>query len=62
MRLEEKFDELVNDGLAALGPLDQKDVILPSVFERVVACIHWQENQCQVDKDGDSAPELLSRQ
>ena len=46
MRLEEKFDELVNDGLAAFGPLDQKDVILPSVFERVVACIHWQENEC----------------
>lgn len=59
---EEKFDELVDDGLAVIGPLDQEDVVLPSVLQGVIAGVNRQKNECQVDKDGDSAPELLSRQ
>jgi len=56
----ELIDEVVNDGLTALRPLDQKFVVVTLVAAWEVARIHRKKHQGNVDKDGDDAFQLVA--
>ena len=53
--------EVVDHGLATLGPLDKEFVVLAAVFRRIIAGIHRQKHERDVHEDGDDALQLLFR-
>ena len=47
----EHIEEVVDYRLAALSPLHEQAIVVASVFGRVIARIHRQQDECDVDKD-----------
>ena len=54
--------EVVDYRLAALGPLHEQAVVVASVFGRVIARVHRQQDESDIDKDRNDALELLFAQ
>ena len=51
--------EVVDYRLAALGPLHEQAVVVASVFGRVIARVHREQDECDIDEDRYDALELL---
>ena len=58
----EHFEEVIDYRLAALRPLHEQAIVVASVFGRVIARVHWQQNECDIDKDRNDALELFLAQ
>ena len=54
--------EVVDYRLAALGPLHEQAVVVASVFGRVIARVHRQQDESDIDKDRNDALELFLAQ
>ena len=56
------IEEVVDYRLAALRPLHEQTIIVASVFGRVIARIHGQQDECDIHKDRNDALKLLLAQ
>ena len=56
------IEEVVDYRLAALSPLHKQSIVVASVFRRVIARIHRQQDKCDIHEDRNDTLELLLAQ